>query len=74
VSLEDEIYVMFAQRLLGIVRRWVGAYGGAPGSIYAALRRLAQSRAERRGVQIRMQNLRQDRRLDWVLAFSGRGE
>jgi preprotein translocase subunit SecA len=38
------------------------------------LRRLAQIRAERHGVYLRVQNLMLDRRLDRVLAFSGRRE
>jgi len=74
VSLEDEIYEMFAMAPLGFVRRWVGLYGGAPAAMYSYLRHLAQSRAERRGLRMRLLNLRQDRRFDRVLAFSGRGE
>ena len=74
VSLEDEIYAIYAGRPLALVRRWVGLYGGAPGAFYGALRGLAQAQAERRGVQMRLQNLKQDRRFDRVLAFSGRGE
>lgn len=74
VSLEDEIYAMFAGRLAALTQRWVKTYGFAPGVVYATLRSLAQSHAERRGVQMRMQNLKQDRRFDNVLAFSGRGE
>jgi preprotein translocase subunit SecA len=45
-----------------------------PDTFYDGLRWLAQFRAERRNREIRMQNLHHDRRLDRVLAFSGRGE
>jgi len=43
-------------------------------SMLGALRRLSQFAAERRNAYIRVQNLQLDRRLDRVLAFSGRGE
>jgi preprotein translocase subunit SecA len=42
--------------------------------LHEGLRRLAQLRAERRNAYVRVQNLHLDRRLDRVLAFSGRGE
>ena len=74
VSLEDEIYAMFAQKPTRIVARFVQNHGAVPGFVYGALRALAQFRAEWRGAQMRVQNLRLDRRLDRVLAFSGRGE
>src|ERR1700730_8004521 len=74
VSLEDEIYAMFAQKPTKIVGQFVQTYGSAPGFLYGALRRLAQFRAEWRGAQMRMQNLKLDRKLDRVLAFSGHGE
>jgi preprotein translocase subunit SecA len=74
VSLEDEIFTVFAAaatRLLQLPgRRDVRVPAGA----YAALRRIAQFRAEGRGAQLRVQNVALDRRLDRVLAFSGRGE
>jgi preprotein translocase subunit SecA len=38
------------------------------------LRRLAQFSAERRNAYVRIQNLKLDRRVEQVLAFSGRGE
>jgi preprotein translocase subunit SecA len=42
--------------------------------VHQVLRRLAQFSAERRHAGIRMQHFTQDRRLEQVLAFSGRGE
>ena len=74
VSLEDEIYTLFARTPTRGVEQIVYKYGSAPVFVYSSLRRLAQFRAERRGAQMRMQNLRLDRRLDRILAFSGRGE
>jgi preprotein translocase subunit SecA len=74
VSLEDEIYALFARLPTGLVRRILQRYGSVPTVVYGSLRRFAQSRAERRAAQVRVQNLRLDRRLDRILAFSGRGE
>ena len=51
-------------------RRWSCACGGDAG----ALRALAQWSAERRQADVRMQNLKQDRQLNQVLAFTGKGE
>jgi preprotein translocase subunit SecA len=74
VSLEDEIYAVYAASATGVVER-LGRIGARlPEAFHGGLRWLAQFRAERRNREIRMQNLRHDRRLDSVLAFSGRGE
>jgi preprotein translocase subunit SecA len=74
VSLEDEIYAVYAASATGVVER-LGRIGARlPEAFHGGLRWLAQFRAERRNREIRMQNLRHDRRLDNVLAFSGRGE
>ncbi len=45
-----------------------------PGFVFGLLKWLAQGAAERKGIAARVQNLKTDRRLDRVLAFSGRGE
>lgn len=74
VSLEDEIYMLFAETPTRLVQSYARKYGHAPNYMYEALRRLAQFRAERRGAHVRAQTLKQDRRLDRILAFSGRGE
>jgi preprotein translocase subunit SecA len=73
-SLEDELFVVhggLATRLLQRARKR-GAW--LPPSAFALLRRLSQFAAERRNAYIRVRNLDLDRRLDRVLAFSGRGE
>jgi hypothetical protein len=45
-----------------------------PPFAFQALRRLAQWSAERRQAQVRMQNLKSDRQLNQMLAFTGKGE
>jgi preprotein translocase subunit SecA len=74
VSLEDEIYTVFAPTAARLVARLRRRGARLPVVVYEALRRLAQFRAERRGAYLRVHNLNLDRRLDRVLAFSGRGE
>jgi preprotein translocase subunit SecA len=73
-SLEDELFVVHGGAITRLVRH--AAEGGArlPSALLAALRRLSQFAAERRNAYVRVQNLQLDRRLDRVLAFSGRGE
>lgn len=73
VSLEDEIYTVYAPAATRWARRL--AAGGRPPPLAAsALRRIAQYAAERRSAAQRVQNLKQDRRLERMLAFSGRSE
>jgi len=74
VSLEDEIYMVYAPGATRLVKRLVKIGAKVPAALYEGLRRLAQFRAERRSAYVRMQNLKLDRRLDRALAFSGRGE
>jgi preprotein translocase subunit SecA len=74
VSLEDDIYSVYAPTATRLVRRSRQSGATIPTIIYRCLRRLAQFSAERRGMQLRVQNLKLDRQLDQALAFSGRGE
>ncbi|MBC5785460.1 hypothetical protein H8N03_21115 [Ramlibacter sp. USB13] len=74
VSLEDEIFRLCAPRLAGAVARALQAGTRLPGPLLAALRRHAQHTAERRQHGIRMANLKQDRQLQKLLAFTGRSE
>ena len=79
VSLEDDLYAVYAPRATGLVKRLGGAAALGPVSWVARLahgwlRRMAQRSAERRSKEIRVANLKQDRRLEQTLAFSGRGE
>jgi len=74
VSLEDEIYATYAPFATRLVKRLGTGNDKLAAILYAGLRRLAQYRAERRSAYVRVQTLKLDRRLDRVLAFSGRGE
>ena len=74
VSLEDEIFLVHAPAATRLVRQLAKVNAGLRRALYAGLRMLAQFRAERRSTHVRMQNLSHDRRLEKVLAFSGRGE
>ena len=74
VSLEDDTFTFYALAATRLVRRLRQGGARLPAIAYGALRRIAQSRAERRGAHLRVQNLNLDRRLDRILAFSGRGE
>jgi preprotein translocase subunit SecA len=74
VSLEDEIYLVYAPFATRLVRRLRQNGARIPATLNDWLRRFAQFQAERRNSYVRMQNVQLDRRLDKVLAFSGRGE
>lgn len=74
ISLEDELFNTYAPRPARLVRHYVERGTRVPGFVFAALKWLAQRAAERRGAAARVENLKTDRRLDRVLAFSGRGE
>ena len=74
VSLEDEIFTLNAPAATQFARRLSQRGALLLPITYGALRRIAQFRAERRGGRLRVQNLELDRRLDQMLAFSGRGE
>lgn len=74
VSLEDEIFTVCAPLPTRFVRRLAGSGRKIPPMVYFGLRLLAQFSAERRNAYVRVQNLKLDRRLDQVLAFSGKGE
>jgi preprotein translocase subunit SecA len=74
VSLEDEIYTTYApwltRRIAGLKRRGFRV----PRLAFSYLKWVAQHSAERRDAGARVANLKTDRRLDQLLAFSGRGE
>jgi preprotein translocase subunit SecA len=74
VSLEDEIYTVHAPTAARLVGRLAAGRGELPYGVFRALRALAQSSAERQNALIRTQNLKLDRRLSKMLAFSGKGE
>ena len=74
VSLDDDVFAAFAPGATRLIERWRRSGGGVPAWAYGALRWLAQSSAERRGAELRVQNLKMEKRMDQTLAFSGSGE
>ena len=74
VSLEDEIFTLCAPAATQLVARLVRRQVDVPPLVYRGLKALAQFQAEKRNSYVRVQNLKLDRRLNQVLAFSGRGE
>ncbi len=74
VSLEDETFAVYAPGATRLARQLRAQGRELPAAAYRGLRALAQRAAERQSLFVRVQNLKQDRRLDRVLAFSGRGE
>ena len=74
VSLEDDIFDVCAPGPTAWLSRVMRAGVRVPPLVFAALRALAQWSAERRQAGIRMQNVKHDRQLNQVLAFTGRGE
>ena len=71
VSLEDEIFATHAPMGRRLATAWLQRRRHLPAPAIQGLRRLAQWTAERKNAQIRIQNLKHDRQLDQVLAFSG---
>ena len=74
VSLEDETFAVHAPAAASLLRQALDSGRRLPAAAYGCLRALAQFAAERRSAYVRVQNLKLDRRLEQVLAFSGRGE
>jgi len=74
VSLEDEIYAVYAPLPTRLVKQVASTGARLPAALYGALLGIAQYHAERHGGYLRVQNLKLDRRLERMLAFSGRGE
>jgi preprotein translocase subunit SecA len=74
VSLEDDIFTVYAATATRLVRQVLERRGNMPDLAYWGLKAMAQFTAEKRNVYIRVQSMKLDRRLSQVLAFSGRGE
>jgi preprotein translocase subunit SecA len=74
VALDDELFVHHAPALTRAAREGGGTGGIVRRPAVAALRRLAQVRAERRNRDAREAALKQDRHFVRLLAFTGRGE
>src|SRR5206468_3104520 len=74
VSLEDDVFLVNAKALTATIRGMMTRQGRVPPLLLRLLRRQAQNASERRGMGQRVRNLRQDRRMEQMLAFTGRGE
>jgi len=74
VSLDDELFVAHAPRLLGWLRARTPAQGVVPSRFGHLLRQRAQAAAERQNAGIRRQTVDFDNRMEKTLAFAGRGE
>jgi preprotein translocase subunit SecA len=73
VSLEDEIFTLHAAVVLPLCKQ-AARKGMLPHAAVGLLRAFAQSAAQRRGAEQRIEALRTDRNLQQLLAFAGRGE
>jgi len=71
VSLEDDLFGRYALLLLGFVRRFSASRGATPLWLFNLLVKYAQRAAEKHNAGIRMSTLKQDRKLQSLLAFSG---
>jgi preprotein translocase subunit SecA len=74
VSLQDDIFTQCVPQATRLLEQFVQQGKQLPPVACRTLKRLAQFIAERRNTALRMQNLKQDQRLNQMLAFSGRGE
>lgn len=72
VSLEDELFVRFAPLLRAALMRPVQIGGSISARSLELLVRYAQFSAERHNAGVRMATLKQDRKLQSLLAFSGK--
>lgn len=71
VSLEDDLFKRYAGAMLPLARRLSGEDGIPPPWLLDGLVRYAQIMAERHNAGIRMTTLKQDRKMQSLLAFSG---
>lgn len=71
VSLEDDLFKRYAPLLLGIAKRASISQGTPPLWLLNLLVNYAQMVAERHNAEIRMSTLKQDRKLQSLLAFAG---
>ncbi len=71
VSLEDDLFVRYAPLLLGIVKRFSGPDGVPRQQLLNLLVGYSQMMAERHNAGIRVATVKQDRKLQSLLAFSG---
>jgi len=71
ISLEDDLFRRYAPQLLDFAKRITVKQGATPAWLLNLLVRYAQVAAEKHNAGIRMSTLKQDRKLQSLLAFSG---
>jgi len=74
VALDDALFSLHASTARQAVASLAVDGRLSQGLVHRVVRRLAQFSAERRNAYARLENFKHDRRLDQLLAFSGRGE
>jgi preprotein translocase subunit SecA len=74
VSLEDDISERFARPARRSLGRLASSRDELPGRAAALLRWIAQTQAERVHARVRLDTVRQEARMERMMAFAGRGE
>jgi preprotein translocase subunit SecA len=71
VSLEDDIFIRFAPELLSVIRLLFSGHKKLPRWMVISLVYYSQILAEKHNARIRVSTLKQDKKLNSLLAFSG---
>ena len=72
VAADDELFRRYAPGLAVRAVQWADRQSEiVPAPVAALLRRVAQGRAERRNARMRVQTVRQDEKLEKIMAFAG---
>jgi preprotein translocase subunit SecA len=74
VSLEDEIYTTYTPKLTRFSAKLLQRWSFTERTVLWVLTTLAQFSSEAKSKQLRTQTMKNDKQLNTVLAFSGRGE
>ena len=74
VSIEDDIFARFAGQARRLLGRLAPERDELPARAAALLRWIAQAQAERIHARVRLDTVRQEARMDRMMAFAGRGE
>ncbi len=72
ICLQDELFSSYAPGLQRVILAVSGRFRILPASLVSLLVRYAQARAERKNSKIRLATLKQDRKMQRLLAFSGK--
>lgn len=72
ICLQDELFRSYAPGLQRVILAFSSRFRILPASLVSLLVRYAQARAERKNSKIRLATLKQDRKMQRLLAFSGK--